>query len=423
MDPLTLLLPPGDRRIFLAWLVLGLISLAVLWSVTEPIQGPYEQLDPGVQKGVFYRQILWLCISYCAMLVAARLPLRYLNSIAIPLFLFSLLLLVLILVAGPTIGGARRWLVLGPMRIQPSELAKVTFILVTANILGRSTTGSRSLFAMLTSFVVMVVPLMLVLREPDLGTSLVFLAVWVGMVFWYGVPGILLVGAGSAALSAIISFYSESVVHQAWPWAVYLLGLLIVLYLVRLSIPAKVTLLSLNIVTGIGIPFFWDKLKTYQQERILTFFDPSRDAFGSGYQAIQSKVAIGSGGLFGTHYLQGTQKGLAFLPERHTDFIYSVVGEELGLLGAVFLLAVFLIVIMRGVHHGTVARRPFARFLAIGVVTYFTFHVVVNVAITTGLLPVTGLPLPLISYGGSNLLTSSLLLGLLLNVSSRSFDD
>ena len=178
-----------------------------------------------------------------------------------------------------------------------------------------------------------------------------------------------------------------------------------------------------NTMTGVGIPFFWGKLKLYQQERILTFFDPSRDAYGSGYQAIQSKVAIGSGGLFGTQYLQGTQKGLAFLPERHTDFIFSVIGEELGFLGAIFLLAVYLVILLQGIQVGIMARRPFARFLAIGVVSYFTFHVVVNVGITTGLLPVTGLPLPLMSYGGSNILTSSVLLGLLMNVSSRTFDD
>ena len=195
-----------------------------------------------------------------------------------------------------------------------------------------------------------------------------------------------------------------------------------ILYLVGIGIPAKVALLVLNVITGIGIPFFWEKLHSYQQERILTFFDPTRDQFGSGYQAIQSKVAIGSGGLFGTHYLQGTQKGLAFLPERHTDFIFSVVGEELGLLGAVVLLTLYLTIILRGARVAASARRPFWRYLAVGVVSYFTFHVVVNVAITTGLMPVTGLPLPLLSYGGSNLLTSSLVLGLLLNVSSRSFD-
>jgi rod shape determining protein RodA len=420
---LFLLVPPGDRRILLCWVLLCLLSLAVLWSVTEPIRGPYEELDPGVAKGVFYRQAFWMVIGFFALALAARVPLRSLENVAIPLFLFSVVLLIFILVAGPVIGGARRWLVVGPFHLQPSELAKVTFILVTANLLGRSLEERRGLKAALGSLLIMVVPMVLVLREPDLGTSLVFVAVWVGMVFWYGLPGILLLGAGSAVVSAVIMFYSESVAKEAWPWGVYILVVLAALYFLRLSILSKVVLLAINVGFGIGIPFFWDKLKGYQQERILTFFDPGRDAFGSGYQAIQSKVAIGSGGLFGTHYLQGTQKGLAFLPERHTDFIFSVVGEELGFVGAVVLLGLFMVIILRGIDHAGTARRPFGRFVAVGVVTYFTFHVVVNVAITTGLLPVTGLPLPLISYGGSNLVVSSLLLGLLLNVSSRTFED
>ena len=423
MTFLSFIFPPGDRWILLAWVLLCLISLAVLWSVTEPIQGPYEELDPVVAKGVFYRQAFWMMIGFGALVVASRVPLRYLDNVAMPLFLFSVLLLALILLIGPRIGGARRWLVLGPIHLQPSEIAKVTFILVTANILGRSVEEGRGQVAAMGSFLVMAVPMTLILREPDLGTSLVFLAVWVGMVFWYGFPGILLLGAGSAVFSAVIMFYSESVAKQAWPWGLYILLILVVLYFVRLGILSRVLLLAVNVGFGIGIPFFWEKLKGYQQERILTFFDPSRDAFGSGYQAIQSKVAIGSGGLFGTHYLKGTQKGLAFLPERHTDFIFSVVGEELGFLGATALLGLFLVIILRGIDHAAAARRPFGRFVAVGVVTYFTFHVVVNVAITTGLLPVTGLPLPLISYGGSNLVISSLLLGLLLNVSSRTFEN
>jgi len=423
MTILSFLIPPGDRWILLSWVLLCLTSLAVLWSVTEPIHGPYDQLDPGVAKGVFFKQALWMITGFFALLLASRVPLRYLENVSIPLFLFSLLLLVFILLVGPRIGGAKRWLVLGSLHLQPSELAKVTFILVTANLLGQSLEEGRGLKAALGSFLVMILPMILVLREPDLGTSLVFVAVWVGMVFWYGFPGILLLGAGSAAVSAVIMFYSESVAKQAWPWGLYILLILGVLYFLRLSILSKVILLATNVGFGIGIPFFWDKLKGYQQERILTFFDPGRDAFGSGYQAIQSKVAIGSGGLFGTHYLQGTQKGLAFLPERHTDFIFSVVGEELGFMGAVALLGLFLIIILRGIDHAGAARRPFGRFVAVGVVTYFTFHVVVNVAITTGLLPVTGLPLPLISYGGSNLVVSSLLLGLLLNVSSRTFEN
>ncbi len=423
MRALALLLPPGDKIVFLSWIFLGLMSLAVLWSVTEPIQGPYDELDPGVSKGIFWRQLVWLCIGYVGLVLAANIPLRYLENISVLTFVFSLFLLALTLAVGPKIAGAQRWLALGPIRIQPSEFAKLTFILMMAHLLGKSSEGGAKLGVTLGSFVLMLLPVGLVLREPDLGTSLVFLAVWLGLVFWYGVPGLLLVGAGSAAISAVFSFYSETVAASPWPWGIYLLVLLGGLYLARLSILPAVTLLIVNITTGIGIPFFWDKLKGYQQERILTFFDPTRDAFGTGYQAIQSKVAIGTGGLFGTHYLQGTQKGLAFLPERHTDFIFSVIGEELGFFGAAFLLFLFLAILWRGIHHATMARQPFARFVAIGVVSYFVFHVVTNVAITTGLMPVTGLPLPMISYGGSNLLTSSILVGLLMNAGARTFND
>ncbi len=423
MNLLSLLLPPGDKKIFLCWLLLLGASLAVLWSVTEPILGPYEDLDPVVAKTVFYRQVVWVFLGFGGLLAASRVQLRYLESIAIPLFLFSLVLLALILVAGPRIGGAQRWLLIGPIRFQPSELGKIATILMLATTLGKASEQGARLSVMVGSFLLTLVPMTLVLREPDLGTSLVFFAIWVGMVFWYGIPGILLVGAGSAGVCGIISFYSDSIIHQPWPWAAYIVVLVVVLYLVRLSTLARISILLLNTLTGVGIPFFWSKLKPYQQERILTFFDPGRDAFGSGYQAIQSKVAIGSGGLFGTHYLHGTQKGLAFLPERQTDFIFSVIGEELGFVGAVILLALYLAILLQGIQIGSRARRPFSRFLAVGIVSYFLFHVVVNVGITTGLLPVTGLPLPLMSYGGSNLMTSSILLGLLMNISSRTFDD
>ena len=416
------LLPPGDKVLVLAWLLLCLASLAVLWSVTEPVRGPYEQTDPGVAKTVFWRQVAWMLISWLAFLVAARLPLRYLEQLSLLLFLTTVLLLLIILAVGPRIGGARRWLALGPLRLQPSELAKVTFVLVTAKLLGTAAGEGRRLGPAVLSFLVMAVPMMLVLREPDLGTSLVFLAIWLGAIFWFGMPGILLIGAGSIVLSAAIMFYSD-IGDKAWPWGVYLVVVIGILYLAPLTTAARIALLANNVAGGIGIPFFWARLKPYQQDRLLAFFDPSRDQFGTGYQAIQSKVAIGQGGLMGTGYLAGTQKGLAFLPERHTDFIFSVVGEELGFVGAVVVLGLFAVIILRGINHAEAARRPFASFLAIGVVSYFTFHVVVNVAITTGLLPVTGLPLPLLSYGGSNLLASSLMLGLLLNVSSRTFDD
>jgi rod shape determining protein RodA len=417
-----LLTPRGDRVIFWCWVALCLTSLAVLWSVTEPIIGPYENVDPGVPKSVFWRQMIWAIVGYVGLVVASRIPLRHLDNLSLVPWLVSLVLLILVPIVGPVIMGARRWLVFGPVSLQPAELAKVSCIILNASLLARGVDSRRKSLVTGASLLLTIMPAVLVLKQPDLGTSLVFGAVWVGMIFWFGMPGIFLLVAASAVTSAVIMFYSDAVSHQAWPWGAYLLLLLGVLYYVRWSIPAKVTMLAANVLAGTAIPIFWTHLKGYQQDRVMAFFKPAEHAFSAGYQTLQSKVAIGSGGLFGTHYLKGTQKGLAFLPERQTDFIFSVVGEELGFVGAVVVVGLFFVMIMRGVDHAAAIRKPFSRFLAVGIVAYLAFHVVVNVSITTGLMPVTGIPLPLMSYGGSNLLVTSSMLGLLLNVSSRSFD-
>lgn len=411
-----------DHRLLLVFFMLIVFSLAMLWSVTEPIRGPYEDMDPGVPKSIFFRQVLWALAGVLMMLVAARLPLRQLENAAWLLYLALLLLLVLVLLVGSSVSGSRRWLVLGPLRMQPSELAKIALIITTASILSRQHTVRRQIWPALATLFLMTAYFLLVLREPDLGTALVFPAIWMGMIFWFGISGVFLLGLLTCVLSAVVSFYSQSVLHHAWPWSVYIVVLIGLLYMGRLRVLSSAFILLGNIAAGLGIPYFWDRLQDYQQKRIMSFFDPASDAFGSGYQVIQSKVAIGSGGLFGTHYLQGTQKGLAFLPERHTDFIFSVAGEELGFAGAIVILALYLFVILRGLDLALKSRRPFPAYLAVGIATYFAFHVVVNVAITTGLLPVTGMPLPLISYGGSNLLTSAFLYGLLINIDTRSFD-
>ena len=417
-----LLAPRGDRLIFWAWAALCLISLAVLWSVTEPITGPYENVDPGVPKSVFWRQLIWAVFGYIGLVIASRVPLRHVDNLAPAPWLVSVVLLLMVPVFGPLISGARRWLVFGPVSLQPAELAKVSCIILNASLLARGVDSRRKSLATGVSLLVTVIPALLVLNQPDLGTSLVFGAAWLGMIFWFGMPGILLLVAAGAGTSALIMFYSETVLHQAWPWGAYLLLLLAALYYVRWSIPAKVTMLAVNVISGIGIPIVWGQMKGYQQDRVMAFFKPAEHAFSAGYQTLQSKVAIGSGGLFGTHYLKGTQKGLAFLPERHTDFIFSVVGEELGFIGALVVVGLFFLMVLRGVDHAAAVRKPFSRFLGVGIVAYLAFHVVVNVSITTGLMPVTGIPLPLMSYGGSNLVVTSVMLGLLLNVSSKSFD-
>jgi rod shape determining protein RodA len=261
---------------------------------------------------------------------------------------------------------------------------------------------------------------LLVVREPDLGTALVYPALAVPMLFWAGVPARLLLALLSPVLSAVIMFIGQETIRDVWPWVLYVIALMVLLYFARLYILQNLLLMGSNLVTGLAIPLVWEKLQPYQQARILAFFSPSdADRLGYGYQTFQSKVAIGSGGLVGKGYLEGSQKGLAFLPERHTDFIFSVIGEELGLLGALAVLALFLLLVVRALRVAEISKRSFGSMIAVGVAAYFCFQAMVNIAITVGLLPVTGLPLPLLSKGGSSMLTSCIMLGLLLNVSAR----
>ncbi len=411
-----------NKMLIVLYALLCFASLSILWSVTEGISGPYKVTDPGVAKAVFWRQVIWIAAGWVALLVAARVPLNLLEESSPFIFLGAVLLLLMVLMFAPEVAGSRRWFALGPIRLQPSEPAKVAMLLVLARMFGRSDSSGRQLLPVAGSLVLAMVPMVLVLREPDLGTSLVFVAIWLGLVFWFGLSWVVLLSVGSPLLSAVLSFYSERIVDSPWPWGIYLLVLLLALYVGRFRVMESFFLVLANIGSGIGTSVLWAGLKPYQQARILSFFQPELFRYETGYQAIQSKIAIGSGGLFGTSYLQGTQKGLAFLPERHTDFIFSVVGEELGFVGAMLLLGLFMAIILKGLAIARAARKPFNSHLAIGVVTYFTFHVLVNISITTGLLPVTGLPLPFMSYGGSNFLISSFMLGLLVNIGSRSFE-
>jgi rod shape determining protein RodA len=330
-----------------------------------------------------------------------------------------MVLLVVVLLVGDEAGGGRRWLALGGLSVQPSELAKVAYVFALARFLSARRNRS-ALWLVLGAVLLTVPPVVLVAREPDLGTSLVFVALSVPMLFFAGVPARLLFALASPAISALVMFTSQELMNATWPWVLYVIGLLGVLYVSRLYILQSLVLMGSNVIVGLAVPLVWERLKPYQQERILSFFNPSdADRLNSGYQTFQSKVAIGSGGFLGKGYLEGSQKGLAFLPERHTDFIFSVIGEEFGLIGVWIVLGLFLILIYRGLRAAGVARRDFGAMLAVGVASYFCFQVLVNIAITVGLLPVTGLPLPLLSKGGSSMLVSCMMVGLMLNVSAR----
>lgn len=356
------------------------------------------------------RQLVWAGIGLAAMLIALLLPFRTWDVLAIPVYtvvLGSLLYLIL-----GSSSGAGRWIDLGPFRFQPSEAAKIALVLMMARVLSDHPPGKSGIRGLLIPAVAAGVPFLLVLRQPDLGTSLVFGAILIPMLFWAGLPERAILFVLSPAVSLVASAHLPA-------WIAFLLVLFVILAVMRSSILFLGALLGMNMLVGIAGPILWNQLKDYQQTRILTFLDPNHDPLGAGYQIIQSEVAIGSGGFTGKGFLQGTQKGLSFLPEQHTDFIFSVVGEEFGFLGCMLLLALFALLLGRMLIIATRTRNRFASLMVVGFFGYLSFQVVVNVGMTLGLVPVTGLPLPLMSYGGSSLITTLFAVGAVLGVGIR----
>jgi rod shape determining protein RodA len=348
----------------------------------------------GGTAGLWHRQALWAVLGSAVLAVAASLPSRALQVLAWPLYTLGLLLLLAVIPLGHLAGGARRWFLVGGVSVQPSELAKVTTIVLIAALL-----GSRQIVGRTKRQIAVVVgaaapPFLLVAAQPDLATSMVFPALALGMAWWGGVSPTTLFCLVAPLLSMACAFSMVS-------WGIFLVATLVVLVLSRSSVRRTVAVLLLSLATGAATPLAWNTLEDYQKQRLLTFVDPGRDPKGAGWNAIQSKIALGSGGIWGKGYLRGTQKKLAFLPARHTDFVFSVVGEETGFAGGVIVLMLYLALVTRLLALAARTRNEFAGLVTFGVAAMLAFHVLVNVGMVTGLFPVAGLPLPLLSYGGS----------------------
>jgi rod shape determining protein RodA len=266
---------------------------------------------------------------------------------------------------------------------------------------------------------------LLVVKQPDLGTAMVYPAILLSILYWRGLDEGLMILILSPVISAFLTVYSQRAL-QSGRYPVLLLaffvGILVIAYKRRQKIFQSILLVGVNLSVMLVVPNLIGRLKPYQQQRIIAFLRPESDILGSGWQVYQSKVAIGSGGFFGKGYLSGTQKLLAFLPERHSDFVYSVLSEEAGYIGAMAVLLLFAVIIIRGLFLATKVKSRFASLAVIGICSYFSFHVAVNIGMTIGLAPVTGLPIPFLSYGGSSMLISCFLVGVLLNFGSSFYE-
>ena len=368
---------------------------------------------PTHAAGVWYRQLLWFVIGALLGWVVFHVSLRLLEWLAPALYAFSLILLGIVLVVGTGAGTAQSshsWLSVGGHQIgQPSELAKVATVLMLARYLSGRKEPPRSLRDLLVPGIIVGVPFLLVLKQPDLGSAIVFIGIAFAMLFWAGVRPRLLFMVASPGLSLLLAFNN-------WAWGAWMVAFTTLLVLWRPYIYDSVVVWSLNVAMGaVALPL-WKRLEPYQQNRLLTFLNPEADPRAAGYHAIQSRVAIGSGGWFGTGYTEGPQKRLAFLPEQHTDFVFPIVGEELGFIGVMVALSLFLALFLALLRIARRATDSFSSLVTFGILGLLFTHVFENVGMTVNLMPITGIPLPFFSYGGSFFIICSLCLGLAFRV-------
>jgi rod shape determining protein RodA len=399
----------ADFPLALGALFLSLYGLAMVYSA--------GQTDvPTVAANAYRSQLVWLALGIVVALGATRASVRLTEWLTTPAYAFTIALLVITLVAGTGAGTAastKSWLTIGGIRLgQPAELAKVTVVLMLAKVLAARKEPPKSLLELWKPGLVVLIPWLLIMRQPDLGTGIVFIGIFFAMLFWSGVPLPLLVLIASPAVSLILAFNTSL-------WGAWFLLLLALVLWYRPFLTEGVTLMVANVAMGVVAPILWERLAPYQRHRLLVFLDPSIDPRASGWHVIQSQVAIGSGGWSGKGFTLGTQKRLAFLPEQHTDFIFAVVGEELGFLGVTVALLGFLFLLLRAVRVAARANDSYSSLIAFGLASSWLVHVVVNVGMTLNLMPITGIPLPFFSYGGSFMLASWLSIGLLLRISSE----
>jgi rod shape determining protein RodA len=409
-----------DFPLLLAALTLWVIGIFLVYSAT------YIH-ESGPLAGIYKQQIIWVVMALLIVVLIISIPARYVAKSAYVIYGLSLCLLVLVIVSGTgvTAKGAERWVMIGGVKIQPSEFAKVGLLLALAKRLSEKPVSLYNLSTLIVPVILILVPFALVLKQPDLGTAMVFCVIALPMFYWSNLTLLDVFYIVSPLISLLLSAiplllaFNTGVswgVFEALPWGVFFVAVIVLLYITRASMLMWIGVVAGNILTATITTVVWGSvLKDYQKMRITSFMNPQADPFGSGYQVIQSKVAIGSGHIFGKGYLQGTQSRLSFLPEQHTDFIFSVLGEQFGLVGCALVIALFLFLIIRGLLVTYSCRNRFINLTAIGCTAILGFHAFINIAMTLGMTPVTGLPLPFLSYGGSFTMTVAIMVGLLLN--------
>ncbi len=359
--------PLLDYNLLLPIFLLIAVSILNLYSATMGMQGSKQGISP-----LFYKQLIWFGIGTIAMFLFAYLDYRMWKKLSFVLYAVTILLILITIVKGRTAYGAQRWLSLGFFSFQPSELAKFSLLLVLSTYFDEHwVENGYSLTPLILPILYVLVPFVLILKQPDLGTAIIILLIGASVILFAGV---------------------------------------------------KLRTFLLFLVVFITImPLGWHFMKGYQKTRLMAFVDPYKDPLGSGYHLLQSRIAVGSGKLFGVGYLKGTQSHLNFLPESHTDFIFSVLAEEWGFVGSLIVIALFAFILFEGFHISRYAKDRFGVMLAFGITLSIFLQFFINIGMSTGILPVVGITLPFMSYGGSSILIFMVEIGILLSIYIRKF--
>jgi len=435
---------PSKNEIYkIDYVLVFVVIITVCIGILMIYSAGFDPIDK-VNSGLYKKQIIWFIAGVALMLGLTFLSHRYIGDYSIYIYGFFLFLVLLTLVFGKSVRNTKAWLNLGLFSLQPSEFMKLGMVILLAKYIELRERDMHNLRELLIPFAVMAAPVLLILMQPDFGTAVVFIPVLFTMLFLGGADVSHLLSVVSIATIAMV--VPMVITYREWigaegsnflldffkdPGLIFIVSAVLLVisiiafvlhfffikkYYRRIYVPAFV--ISSGLLCSILIQRF---LKDYQKKRILVFLNPDLDPHGSGYNIIQSKIAVGSGGILGKGFLSGSQSQLGFLPEKSSDFIFPVIAEEWGFVGSLILIALLCLIVLRGIQISLEAKDKFASMLAAGITSIFFYHILINIGVVLGIMPVTGLPLCFVSYGGSNLLMSMMAVGILINIRMRKF--
>ncbi|MBK7103852.1 MAG: rod shape-determining protein RodA [Ignavibacteriae bacterium] len=400
MEPSNKILDKFDFVVFAAITLLTAIGMAAVYSATYTHPTAY---------GNFNKQLISGIIAFILFFVAYLIPYKTYRFIAAPVYVISLLSLLAVIFIGKTVYGSKSWVSFGPIGFQPSEFAKIGLILFLAYYLTRKRKNPNNFYDLFIISVITLIPVALILMQPDMGTAIVYVIISLIMVFWSGVDLFLFFLLISPVVVVFASLFGL---------ATFLICMILVIALLvyfKKNVFVNASIIVLNISAAYLMDYGINFLKPHQQKRIETFINPLADPLGAGYNIMQTKVAIGSGGIWGKGFLHGNQTQLRFIPEQWTDFIFCVIGEEFGFVGSILTIALFIVLFFKLVNIATHTKNIFGSTVVVGILALMFTHFAINIGMNIGVAPVIGLPLPFLSFGGSSLIVNMILIGIALN--------